>query len=145
MSKRKNILLQAFLFGIVGVVSLLIDVAVTTALYSYAHLPAYLAGSIGFLSAFFFNFPVNRKHVFNHTNLDRFSLKTQMSLFAGLCFFNLGVTALLMDVMVDWLGVQVSLAKIAVTALIAVWNFLLFRYFIFSKQSEPTEVKSQHA
>lgn len=125
---------QVILFGIIGVITLGIDVSVSTFLYVIVHFPAYLASAVGFLSGFFFNFPMNRKKVFNHTSADRFSLRTQVVLYISLCVFNLIVTSLLVDLMVGTELLPIQYAKVIVTVMIAVWNFLLFKLFIFSKQ-----------
>lgn len=132
MSKHAALLKQILFFGIVGVITLCIDVGVTTLLYSVAHLPAYLASAIGFLSGFFFNFPINRKKVFHHSDQDRFGLSAQVVMFISLSLFNLVATSLMVELLVSQ-DVAISIAKILVTALIAVWNFILFKSVIFSK------------
>lgn len=142
MQKYSKLIRQVFFFGLVGVGSLLLDLCVTTFLFNYAHFPAGVAGVIGFCSAFFFNFPLNRKHVFNHTKHDKLSLKMQISLYVTLSIFNLGVTAILMQAIVYGLNIQVSIAKLGVTAVIAIWNFLLFKFYIFAKRPNFTEVES---
>lgn len=129
---KKNIT-QIALFLVVGGVTFLIDLAVTTSLYSLLHLPAYLASAIGFLSGFFFNFPMNRKKVFQHSIHDRFGIKQQIGLYALLSVFNLFATSLIVEVLV-MIGVDISISKIAVTVLIAIWNFLIFKFFVFSKK-----------
>lgn len=135
MKKYKPLFKQIAFFGFVGGVSLLIDVSVTYICFHILGLPAYLASAVGFLSAFGFNFPVNRKKVFNHSHLDTFKLRTQMVLYALLCVFNLIVTSALVELIV-YVGIEISFAKILVTALIAVWNFLIFKFLIFSKKAE---------
>lgn len=142
MRKYSKLLKQVVLFGLVGVGSLLIDLTVTTSLYDFAHFPAYLAGCLGFSSAFFFNFPLNRKHVFNHTKHDKFSMRTQVILYVCLSLFNLMMTGLFMQLLVSRAGVQVSLAKISVTAVIAIWNFFVFKYLVFSKRPNLAELES---
>ena len=136
MQKYSKLIKQLFFFGIVGGTSFLIDLIVTTILYSTFHLPAYLAGILGFLSAFFFNFPINRKHVFQHTVHDRFSLRTQVILFASLSVFNLITTGIFIDVLVNIGQIPISVAKVCTTGVIAVWNFILFKAVIFSKKNE---------
>lgn len=130
----RNLLGELIRFGLVGVGTLAIDVTVTTALYNAANLPAYLASSIGFLSGFFFNFPLNRKKVFQHTNNDRFDLRLQIILYVSLSLVNLGTTGLLTELIVTSGIAKIAIAKIIVTAVIAVWNFVLFKNFIFSKK-----------
>lgn len=96
---------------------------------------------IGFTSAFFFNFPINRKHVFQHSPKDRLSLKWQIIFYVSLSLFNLVMTGLLMDWIVSSGLLTISLAKICVSAVIATWNFLLFKFFIFSKRPDFTDVE----
>jgi putative flippase GtrA len=141
MQKHRQLLRQIILFGLVGGGSLLTDVCVTTVLYNYAHLPPYLSGVIGFMSAFFFNFPLNRKHVFNHTKHDRFSLRAQVTFYISLSLFNLFTTGLLMQLMVGKMHIQISLAKVCVTGVIAVWNFFILKFIIFAKLPPPVEVE----
>ena len=130
---KKNIT-QIALFLVVGGVTFLIDLAVTTSLYSLLHLPAYLASAIGFLSGFFFNFPMNRKKVFKHSIHDRFGIKQQIGLYALLSVFNLFATSLIVEILVT-IGIDIGISKIAVTILIAIWNFLIFKFFVFSKRN----------
>lgn len=130
----KKLIQQIVLFGVVGGVTLVIDTSVTYVLYNFAHLPAFLASGIGFLSAFFFNFPMNRKKVFHHSADDRFSLRTQIILYAALSIFNLIATSAAVAGLVGLNLLKIQYAKIIVTAIFAVWNFLVFRLFIFSKK-----------
>ena len=133
LNKYKATLRQIVYFVVVGSITLGIDVGVSSALFYIAHLPAYLASAIGFCSGFFFNFPMNRKRVFHHSEADRFSLKVQASMYIMLSIFNLGATSLLVELLVTLHIVEIQVAKLLVTALIAIWNFILFKYFIFSK------------
>lgn len=137
MQKHSELIKQVLFFGVVGGVSFLIDLSVTTVLYTYAHFPAYLAGILGFVSSFFFNFPINRKHVFKHSKHDRFSLKTQASLFATLCVINLFATGVFMELLVNQVHLPIAAAKVVVTGTIATWNFCLFKLVIFAKHSTP--------
>lgn len=133
MNKHISLIKQVIFFLFVGGITFLIDLSVTYALFHFLHVPAYIASAAGFLSGFFFNFPMNRKRVFHHSSNDRFSLKTQVVFYAGLSLINLAVTSLLVQLIVDWGGL-IQIAKILVTVLIAIWNFLIFRFFIFSKK-----------
>ena len=136
IKKHKSLLKQITIFGLIGLVTLGIDIFVSSTLFYVLHLPAFLASGIGFLSGFFFNFPMNRKKVFNHSANDRFDLRTQITFYITLCIFNLITTSILVDVMVN-ANVAIQYAKTIVTLIMAAWNFTLFKTIIFSKK--PTE------
>lgn len=136
MRITRSLLIQITLFLVVGFTTFLIDLGVTTILYSFVHFPAYLASAIGFLSGFFFNFPMNRKKVFKHSKRDRFAVKVQIGFYTMLCIFNLLATSLVVEIMVS-AGIDIGVAKIIVTGMIAVWNFLIFKFFVFSKKPIP--------
>ncbi len=136
MERHANLFKQVVLFGIVGLITLGIDVAVTTSFYNIFNFPAYLASAIGFMSGFFFNFPVNRKKVFNHSDKDKFSLHIQVVMYLSLSVFNLIATSAMVEGLVSFNLLEIQYAKIVVTALIAIWNFLLFKFYIFSKSQD---------
>lgn len=133
MKRNTSLIKQVTFFGFVGAVSLLIDVGVTYICFHLLEFPAYIASAIGFLSAFGFNFPMNRKKVFRHTEHDRFGLYAQIIMYVVLSVLNLVITSTLVELMV-MIGIEISFAKVVVTALIAVWNFLILKFFIFSKK-----------
>ena len=135
----KKLVVQIFLFGIVGITTLLVDTLVTSILYYIVHLPAFMASGVGFLSGFCVNFPLNRKQVFNHSEDDRFSLRAQIYLYASLSIFNLIATSMAVDVLVSTNMLEIQWAKIITTVVFAVWNFLVFKLFIFSKKVSHEE------
>lgn len=135
----KKLVVQIFLFGIVGITTLLVDTLVTSISYYIVHLPAFMASGVGFLSGFCVNFPLNRKQVFNHSEDDRFSLKSQICLYALLSFFNLMATSTAVDLLVKMNILEIQWAKIVTTIVFAVWNFLVFKLFIFSKKVSHKE------
>ena len=130
----KKLVVQIFLFGIVGITTLLVDTLVTSISYYIVHLPAFMASGVGFLSGFCVNFPLNRKQVFNHSEDDRFSLNAQIYLYASLSIFNLIATSMAVDVLVSTNMLEIQWAKIITTVVFAIWNFLVFKLFIFSKK-----------
>ena len=135
----KKLVVQIFLFGIVGITTLLVDTLVTSILYYIVHLPAFMASGVGFLSGFCVNFPLNRKQVFNHSEDDRVSLKAQIYLYASLSIFNLIATSMAVDVLVSTNMLEIQWAKIITTVVFAIWNFLVFKLFIFSKKVSHEE------
>ena len=140
---KNDIFLKVFLFLVVGGITLLIDTSISYILYHNIHLPAFLASGIGFLSGFVFNFPVNRKKVFNHSQYDRFSLKIQITLYTLLSLFNLVATSSIIATLVNSNVLDIQWAKVVVTAVFAIWNFLVFNLFIFSKNNDKNvEIKN---
>lgn len=135
----KKLVIQILLFGIVGVTTLAVDTLVTSILYYIAKMPAFMASGVGFLSGFCVNFPMNRKQVFNHSKDDRFSLKTQIYLYALLSIFNLIATSMMVDVLVKTNILEIQWAKIITTVVLAIWNFLVFKLFIFSKKKHDED------
>lgn len=135
----KKLVIQILLFGIVGVTTLAVDTLVTSILYYIAKMPAFMASGVGFLSGFCVNFPMNRKQVFNHSKDDRFSLKTQIYLYALLSIFNLIATSMMVDVLVKTNILEIQWAKIITTVVFAIWNFLVFKLFIFSKKKHDED------
>ena len=132
----KKLFGQIVFFGFVGVVTLIIDVLVTYVLFHFAGFSAFLASGAGFLSGFFFNFPMNRKKVFKHSEDDRFSLRGQIVLYGILSVFNLFATSALVDILVRINVFDIQYAKIIITVVFAVWNFAIFKLFIFSKKPQ---------
>ena len=140
---KNGIFLKIFLFLVVGGITLLIDASISYILYHNIHLPVFLASGIGFLSGFVFNFPVNRKKVFNHSQYDRFSLKIQITLYTLLSLFNLVATSSIIATLVNSNVLDIQWAKVVVTAVFAIWNFLVFNLFIFSKNNDKNvEIKN---
>ena len=140
---KNGIFLKIFLFLVVGGITLLIDTSISYILYHNIHLPAFLASGIGFLSGFVFNFPVNRKKVFNHSQYDRFSLKIQITLYTLLSLFNIVATSSIIATLVNSNVLDIQWAKVVVTAVFAIWNFLVFNLFIFSKNNDKNvEIKN---
>lgn len=129
----KQTVWQLVLFGMVGITALVIDTGVTYVLVQQG-VPVYIASAVGFVAGFAFNFPVNRQRVFQHSPHDRYSLRTQIALYAGLSLFNLGATSLAVQGLVQFGVLPLVWAKTSVTALFAIWNFVVLRLVIFAKR-----------
>jgi putative flippase GtrA len=135
MRKHTVLIKQIIYFGLVGLFAFGIDLFITVSAYNVLHFSAYMASGAGFISGLLFNFPMNRKRVFKHAECSRFSLKTQMALYVTLCVINLFATSLLLQIIVSSGWGSIAIAKIIVTILIAIWNFILFKLFIFSRKN----------
>lgn len=120
---------------IVGVLTLVIDVLVTSISFYYLHLQASIASGIGFMSGFFFNFPMNRNRVFRHADDAFFKLPVQIVLFVSYSLFNLVATSLAVEWTVN-LGTNIALAKVLVTAASTIVTFSVLRFGIFRSRKQ---------
>lgn len=125
---------QLFFFGLVGVLTLIVDLIVTQSTF-HLGVHAFWASACGFVSGFFVNFPLNRGKVFKHTENDRFSLTVQIFLFVLLSLFNLMATSAIVAYLVSS-GLEIVIAKAIVTVVFFLWNFIVLRTLIFSSTSE---------
>ena len=82
---------------------------------------------------------MNRKQVFRHNEHDRFPLKTQIILYVLLSVFNLFATSVAVDALVNFRILEIQWAKVIITAIFAVWNFLVFRLVILPREKMSKE------
>lgn len=141
---RKRIT-QFLLFLLVGGVSAAIDAGGFVVLTSLGMTPL-LASPISFLASFAFNFLANRSVVFRAPP-ERWQIVRYTSLVA----VNTGISTLLVAGGIA-LGMTPLFAKLTSMALIAMWNFVLLRIWVFrpsaaarrlrDEQSTPAAVES---
>lgn len=126
-------MIQLLGFLIVGAVTLLIDVLTTSICFRLLGFPSAVASGCGFMSGFFFNFPVNRKVIFAKAEQTHYvlRLRNQVIGFIILSVANLFISSVIVGELVDLGGTEIEIAKLIVTAAIAVWNFIILRTVIF--------------
>jgi len=118
-----------FLF--VGTMTLLFDAFVTTILYRLVQLAPGLSSAIGFVSGFAINFFGNRGIVFKSSNNFLLSKKMQILSYIALVLFNLSTSSLLIEFLVSRFDMNITILKIVFGAIIALWNFIIYKVFIF--------------
>lgn len=92
----------------------------------------YLLSSVmAFVFSFFVSFFLQKFWTFGDKN--RSVLARQMALYLLIALFDLCVNTALMYVLVDMFGLWYMLAQFFVTGTIAVWNFLVYKFFIFNR------------
>lgn len=113
-----------------GLLTTAFDATVTFCLYEFASFSAFFSSAIGFLSGFFIHFPLNRNKVFFSMQGQRFKIKAQILLYILLSVFNLISTSLAVAFLVH-LGIQIVISKFFVAGVFVIWNFAVFKFFIF--------------
>jgi putative flippase GtrA len=114
----------------IGLLTTAIDAIITFLLFEFLGFSVFLASAVGFLSGFFVNFPLNKNKVFFSSNGQRFKVSTQVQLYVLLIAFNLFSTSFAVALLVD-LGIQIVVAKFFVTGVLFIWNFVVFKFYIF--------------
>jgi putative flippase GtrA len=121
-------LLRQFVgFAAVGVFGLTAHYAVLTAAVELAGVDPVAASVAGFLVGALVNYGLNRRLVFRSTRAHR----TAGPRFFAVAGSGLVLNAVLMTVLVDWLGVYYLAAQVLVTGGLTVWHFALNKVWTF--------------
>ena len=113
---------------LVGVVAFALDYAVFWVLWRFATLDYLLANASGMLCGFLLSFVLNRRYVFGTSAASG----RVLGRFAAANIVSLAFASLVLSVLVRGVGLPTEGAKVLVSALVPLWNFLLYRRFVFS-------------
>ncbi len=105
-------------------------------LYSFTDILGlwYLLSSVlAFIISFFVSFYLQKFWAFGDKNKD--VLYRQLILCLSIALFNLAVNTVLMYVLVDLFGLWYMLAQFFIIGLIATWNFMAYKFFVFNQQA----------
>lgn len=114
---------QILSFSFVGVLATVIDYALFALMYNGLSMHYLLATTIAFIGATLFNYWASMRYVFT-SKYGAHERKKEFTSFFILSVLGLGLTTLLMKVTVTYLAIYPNLAKLAVTAIVMVFNFV---------------------
>ncbi len=131
-----NRLIQQILrFGVVGVVSTLVDFVIYTIMCNVLHIPYLISGLSGFCISLVVNYVLSMRFVFKRR--DDISRKKEFALFAGMSLIGLWLNELILFLCIDIFYANSSfmeslisepvmnvLAKAAATGVVMVYNFV---------------------
>ncbi len=121
---------QIFRFGVAGGASFLIDYGLFILLLRAFGIHYIIAAGISFTISVIFNWIINSSWVF--TEGAKVSHKgIEVLVFVGIAVVGLGVNEAVLWAGVTGLGVRAEVAKLAATAVVAVWNFLLRKIVLY--------------
>ena len=121
---------QLFRFGVAGGASFAIDYGLFILIFRVFGVHYIIAAGISFAVAVVFNWIINSRWVF--TEGARVSHKgVEVLVFVGIAVVGLGVNEAVLWAGVMVLGVRAEVAKLAATAVVAVWNFLLRKILLY--------------
>lgn len=121
-------------FLITGGILFVIDFGVSLFMYYLVGLGPGISSGIGFTAGFIVGFTLNKKWVFKHDSKSRFNVSAQLILYLLLAVFNLIISSVAVEVIVGK-GIMIEIVKPITVIVIAFWNFLIFKFFIFSKKT----------
>lgn len=129
MKRTNNLFSQLIRFGIVGLISTLIDFAVLTILTELFGIHYLTSAAIGFIVSTLFNYLASMSYVFNSRFNDG-NKKKELLIFLLLSIIGLGLNQLFMWIFVEVLQLFYVIAKVCATVLVMGWNFVSRKLWI---------------
>ena len=117
----KNLIKQIMRFGVVGVISFLVDYGILYVLTEKANIYYLLSAGISFTVSVVINYLLSMSWVFK-SNKKR-GKKEEFIIFIVLSLGGLLLNQVMMYVFVDYMNLYYLLAKIVATAIVMIYNF----------------------
>lgn len=124
----KKLIAQFMKFGIVGVIAFLIDYGLMVALTEFFSVPYLISNTISFTVSVVFNYVASMRYVFERR--DDMSRHREFIIFVVLSIIGLILNDLFMWLFVSVWFIDYRIAKIIVTVLVAIWNFVTRKIFL---------------
>lgn len=124
----KKLIAQFMKFGIVGVIAFLIDYGFMVALTEFFGVPYLISNTISFTVSVVFNYVASMRYVFERR--DDMSRHREFIIFVVLSIVGLILNDLFMWLFVSVWFIDYRIAKIIVTVLVAIWNFVTRKIFL---------------
>lgn len=127
----KKLIAQIFKFGVVGGTAFLIDYGVMIVLTELCRINYLISSGISFVVSVIYNYILSVRWVFEvDENGDK---RKEFVIFIVLSLIGLGLNQLLMWVFVSMIHIFYMVAKIIVTAIVMVYNFITRKLFLEKK------------
>ena len=123
-----NTIVRFLKYTSIGVGTFVLDLGLLYILTDFLELNYVIAAGMGFLLAVTLNYFLSRKFVFAGT--DR-SQKEGYAIFLFIAFIGLAIVTGGMYVLVEWWGVYYLFARVAVSGVTGLWNYLMNLYLNF--------------
>lgn len=121
-------------FLIAGGTSTLTDLILLFIFHSILKMNVIVAATFAYVIAFFVSFYLQKFWTFRENSTHK--IRLQMAAYFMLGAINVGLNAVAMHFLVNVMHIWYLLAQIIISAVIAILNFLVYKYFIFKKLLE---------
>lgn len=133
----KKLIAQFMKFGVVGVIAFVIDYGLLVLLTEAFGIDYLVSATISFTVSVVFNYVASMRYVFAHKQ--GLSRRREFVIFVVLSVIGLLINNVCLWAGTDLLGIDYRITKIAVTAIVMVWNFVTRKIFL-DAGNEPAEI-----
>ena len=130
--KTKETIIQFLKFGIIGFMNTVITYAITNGGYYFLHLHEQIANAIAFIITVFISYILNGKYVFKKDKNTSF-WKGLLKVYASYSITGLFLTALLLYIEEQLLGIPHYIATLMNLVVTVPINFLLNKFWAYKK------------
>ena len=120
----------------VGGLAFLVDFVVTVVMRDHLGIALWLAVASGYWAGFVVNFTLQRSFAFQGGQ----QVGTSLIRYLALVGFNWAATTVVMQLLVESFGIPTAVAKILCTIMTTVWNYPLYRFFVFPAEQATSPV-----
>ena len=128
--------MEIFRFGITGGLSFIVDYGFMTLCKLLTPAPDWLCIAIGFTISVVFNYWLCACWVFRGAKKQ--DLKSAV-IFVGSSVIGLGLTELLMWAFMKFMSISIYIAKIIVTLLVMIWNYIMKRIAVYGIKKKSNQ------
>ena len=133
MNQRTAQIKELILYGICGALSTILDIGIFWFLANIVNIHYLVANAIAWVLAVIFSFLANKYYVFGSKSFKREVWVKEAAEFFGARGLACGIDMGGMYLLVSFLGVDKNYAKLMVTFVVIVINYILSKFWIFKK------------
>lgn len=132
MKKYVELFKQLIKFGIVGVISTLLDYGLMLFFKEVCGIHYLVSSTLSYGISLVFNYLASMKYVFH--GKEEVSKVREFVIFTVLCLVGMGLNQLILWLIVEFAGIDYRISKVLATIVVMVWNFVTRKLFLEEKK-----------